>query len=102
MTERKYKYFVANVIVAFDLGRKVDTIALYQKWAYEGKLQDFKVFIYDDERSSGWLDVQPRNAERNIKIRLYMSGKGMVVGARTEEEALQHLDAFADALDDLF
>lgn len=97
--DRDYDHRVVNVVVAFDLHRRVDTVRLYNDWCTGVAFKGFRITVYDDEDVSGWLDIKPPGSGRNAKLRLYPSGRGMVVGARSEEEALGMIDSVLEELE---
>lgn len=94
----KYSSSVANVVVTFNLHKKINTFQIYEEWYAREKFQAFKIRIYDDDSITGWLDILYKKEDRKINIRLYPTGKGFISGAKSEEEARQTLDKFVSEL----
>ena len=90
-TSPTFSYRVSNIVGAFDLHRRVDTIRIYNEWVTGRAFKEYDVTIYDDETITGWLDISPRG-QKKPKMRLYPSGRGMVVGAKSEEEARKFIE----------
>jgi len=82
-----FSYRVANVVVSFDLHRRVDTIRLYEKWRDGRAFKEYNIVIYDDDDITGWLDISPKDSTSRLKMRIYPSGKGFVLGAKSVDEA---------------
>lgn len=92
MSDAALKYDISNVVLRFDMGFGVKTIELYNAWLRDEVLNDYYITIYDNEKITGWLDIQPTYiTDRAVKVRLYPSGRGMVVGARDKDEAVKVL-----------
>ena len=95
-----FSYKVFNVACSFDLHRRVDTIQLYEEWRDGRAFKNYDIVIYDDETVFGWLDISPKG-QKKPKLRLYPSGKGYVLGAKSVDEAVAFIASVQKELENI-